>query len=411
MLDIGLFPSSSRAPLLGLVLGLTFTSLAAAQTAPPGNAAPAAPTTPAAPAPTPRATSAAPAPATPPQTTAPATSPTAPATSPTAPSGTAPAASPGSAPAVVKAPAKPPTKKERDTARKSFSDGEKAFAKADYVAAEAAFAKANSLVPSPHAEYWIAKSLDLQNLTQEAIRAYETFVANPEASNAGEDKVSDAKARLEELKLRTIAVIELTTVPPGAVVMVDGAAQPPATPIVLKLTPGMHRLSVSAPGYEPKELDIDAQAGMKQAQTIELSLVPPPPPPPPPAPTPVTTPPPAPPAERSMVPAYVTLGIAGAGAVVGTIFGLQALSAKNDFDDTPTRELADDTERNALIADMAFGVAVTLGVTGIVLLTTDDEVPAETATKTKAKTPRRAKLELLPYGGPKSGGATARFAF
>ena len=103
-----------------------------------------------------------------------------------------------------------------------------------------------------------------------------------------------------------------------------------------------------------------------------------------------------------MVPAYVTLGIAGAGAVVGTIFGLQALSSKSDFDDNPTRDAADDTERNALIADMAFGVAITLGVTGIVLLTTDEEAPKES----KLFTPKKSatKLELRPYGGRTSGG-------
>ena len=46
---------------------------------------------------------------------------------------------------------------------------------------------------------------------------------------------------------------------------------------------------------------------------------------------------------------------------------------------------ADDTERNALIADMAFGVAITLGVTGVVLLTSDDSAAAASA-----------KLEKLP---------------
>ncbi len=115
-----------------------------------------------------------------------------------------------------------------------------------------------------------------------------------------------------------------------------------------------------------------------------------------------------------MVPAFVTLGIAAAGAAVGTVFGLQALSAKSDFEDNPTTDAADDTERNALIADMAFGVAITLGVTGIVLLTSSDEVPAEpttgyrltrqptTAAHRPAKTP--LKLELDTYAGQNTGG-------
>ena len=112
-------------------------------------------------------------------------------------------------------------------------------------------------------------------------------------------------------------------------------------------------------------------------------------------------PPPPPPEPRSLVPAYVTLGIAGAAAVVGTIFGVQALSAKSDFDKTPNTDKADDTERNALIADMAFGVAITLGVTGVVLLTSNDDPPPSAASLPKLK---RARLDLIPYGGPKSGG-------
>lgn len=109
-----------------------------------------------------------------------------------------------------------------------------------------------------------------------------------------------------------------------------------------------------------------------------------------------------------MVPAYVTLGIAGAAAVVGTVFGVKALGSKSDFDKTPTTKLADDTERSALIADMAFGVAITLGVTGIVLLTSDDEPPPAATGMLK---PKGARLELTPYAGPKSGGATARLTF
>jgi hypothetical protein len=109
------------------------------------------------------------------------------------------------------------------------------------------------------------------------------------------------------------------------------------------------------------------------------------------------------------VPAYITLGIAGAGAIVGTIFGIKALGAKSDFDKTPTGSAADDTERNALIADMAFGVAITLGVTGVVLLTSDDGA-APAAAKLE-KLPKKAKLVVAPYASPEGGGAAARYTF
>jgi hypothetical protein len=105
----------------------------------------------------------------------------------------------------------------------------------------------------------------------------------------------------------------------------------------------------------------------------------------------------------------VTLGIATGGAIVGTIFGVQALQSKSDFDSHPTTKSADDTERNALIADMAFGVAVTLGVTGIVLLTSSDDTDAPKAATLHL--PPKPTFRVLPYVGRESGGAAARLTF
>ncbi|HMR10157.1 MAG TPA: PEGA domain-containing protein, partial [Polyangiaceae bacterium] len=110
---------------------------------------------------------------------------------------------------------------------------------------------------------------------------------------------------------------------------------------------------------------------------------------------------------KSKVPAYVTLGIAGAGALVGTFFGIKALSAKSDFKDNPTTDAADDVERNALIADMAFGVAITLGVTGVVLLTSADS--DEKAAKSRFVSGPR--LRVAPVIGPTGGGAAAHLTF
>ena len=110
------------------------------------------------------------------------------------------------------------------------------------------------------------------------------------------------------------------------------------------------------------------------------------------------------------MPAYVTLGIATGGAIMGTIFGVKALQSKSDFDSKPTTKSADDTERNALIADMAFGVAVTLGVTGIVLLTSSDDTssPSKAA---KLHLPPKGTFRVTPYLGRESGGAAARLTW
>jgi len=98
--------------------------------------------------------------------------------------------------------------------------------------------------------------------------------------------------------------------------------------------------------------------------------------------------------------------LAGASAIVGTIFGVKALSASSDFKDNPTTSTADAAERNALISDMAFGVTLTLGITGIVLLTADDD--SELSSK---RTEPGPSLQVAPYAGPKGGGASARITF
>ena len=306
--------------------------------------------------------------------------------------------------------AKAPDKKTKDLARKAYGEGEKAYAAGDFSAAYAGYSKANELIPSPHASYWASKSLDQTGRKDDAIKGYEALLADPAASKIGEDKLADAHARVAALKASLVGEITVSTAAPGAVLLVDGSPQPGPLPTVLKLSPGPHKLTLTAEGYDAKEVDLQVQAGTQVKQSIEMAphVVPPPPPPPPVAE--ITPPPPLPAEKHSKVPAYVTLGIAAGGAVVGTIFGVKALSAKSDFDKTPTTQHADDTERNALIADMAFGVALTLGVTGIVLLTSSDdaETPAKAA---KLHLPPKGTFRVLPYVGRESGGAAARLTF
>ncbi|MEO8905608.1 MAG: PEGA domain-containing protein [Polyangiaceae bacterium] len=321
-------------------------------------------------------------------------------------------------PAIQAAPAaerpvgtKTPDKKTRDSARKAYSEGEKAFAAHDFAAAYTGFAKANEVIPSAHAAYWAAKSLDQGGKTDDAIKAYDALLANPGSSKIGDDKLTDAQTRLATLKATLVGEITVSTVPSSAQLSVDGVPQTGAQPVVLKLAPGPHHLTFTAEGFEMKEVDLQVQAGTKVEQTVAMAHIAPPPPPPP-APEPViTAPPPPPPAEKhSKVPAYVTLGIATGGAIVGTIFGVQALQSKSDYDSNPNSKSADDTERNALIADMAFGIAVTLGVTGIVLLTSSDDA-ADAPRAATLHLPPKNTFRVVPYIGRESGGAAARLTF
>jgi hypothetical protein len=120
------------------------------------------------------------------------------------------------------------------------------------------------------------------------------------------------------------------------------------------------------------------------------------------------------------VPAYVTLGLAGAGVIVGTAFGVLALQSKSTFNkpldangNGPTTGNADTTDRNALISDMSFAVALTFGVTGLVLLLSNDS--SSEPAKTGALHPRTKKSPVrgfvTPYAGPNGGGALGVLRF
>jgi hypothetical protein len=184
------------------------------------------------------------------------------------------------------------------------------------------------------------------------------------------------------------------------------------TPLSVRLAPGRHVVRVSLEGYVPQQLELNVTPGAKLTPTFTLvplsgaggaalapaTAIP--------ALAASTTPAP-PPEPRSRIPGYVTLGIAGASAIVGTIFGIQALNDKSDFEDDPTTAKADDTERNALIADMAFGVTLTLGITGIVLLVADD--PATEQPVVSAPAPQR--VQISPFVARSGGGASATLTF
>jgi hypothetical protein len=293
----------------------------------------------------------------------------------------------------------------RERARAAYSAGQDAYAAGQYAAAEAHFGLADSLLPAVQAKYWRAMSLDQLGKVPAALAAFERVLASADKAQLGPDKVANAEARQRALAA-TPAELVLTTTPPGARVNVSGVDLKAPTPITTRLAPGRHVLRVWLDGYEPQQLELNVTPGAKLTPTLTLQPAANPRSANDPIPAlPVDVPAAAP--SHSPIPGIVTLGIAGASAVVGTIFGVKALSDKKDFDDRPTTSSADDVERNALIADMAFGVTLTLGITGVVLLVADDAAPDQPQVSSRA--PER--LKLTPYVARTGAGAAATLAF
>ncbi|WP_437279413.1 PEGA domain-containing protein [Sorangium sp. So ce375] len=314
-------------------------------------------------------------------------------------------------------PKKPLTEKQKkDEAKKLYKEAEAKFDKGEYAAAADLYRQADEYVPGAAPKYKLAASLDKQGLATEAVAAWQAFLDSKPDAEKFKEKIGEAQVRIEALK-KTPAKVKVATVPeapPGLKLAVDGVAQ---TGKELSVPPGKHTLTVSAEGFADASQELDV--AFAETREVSVTLTPqapapvaaapaqPPTPPPAAEAPPAQPPPPAPPIEpRSPVPAYVTLGLAGAGVVVGTIFGIQALGAKSDFDDAPTTKTADRVDRFALIADMSFAVALTFGVTGAVLLLSDDPAQAKAAASSVTK-----KAFVTPFVSPTGGGAAARFTF
>jgi PEGA domain len=375
------------------IAGLTLQTLpATAQTGPTKASASAAAPSASAPAATPNGSQ--PTPATPPAGTAPAAPAGPQPATPTSPGATPPATTPpGVPPEGQSAIAPTPTAEQAETA---LTQGQEAYRTGDYVSAEQWFDKANTLQPSASALYWRAMSIDLQGRAADAVVAYEELFANPGHEQLAPNLLDGARQRAEVLN-KIPATLLLNVAPADAQVVVDGTLQSGAPPYVLKLTSGRHKLHVTRDGYTALDTEVNVKAAQSTEQTLQLQAKA--------SATPEAGGAASPGASepRSKVPAYVTLGVAGVAAGLGTVFGIQALSAQDDFKASPTAATADDVERNALIADMAWGIAITLGITGTVLLTSDE--PSDEAP------PTARGLWVAPYASAEGGGARAKLTF
>ncbi len=123
--------------------------------------------------------------------------------------------------------------------------------------------------------------------------------------------------------------------------------------------------------------------------------------------------PPPPPGTKFMTsntPAYASFAVAGVGLVIGTVAGVMALSAKSEYEDTPTYKKADRFDDLARLADVGFGTAVVAGVTGAVLYFIDSSPTAQKAAASRASR-ERTGFRLAPMVSPRAQGAALTLRF
>jgi PEGA domain-containing protein len=317
----------------------------------------------------------------------------------------------------AKPPARKPDKAALDEAKRTYSAGEAAYKAGDYKSAIENFRAAQDILPTPQAGYWLALSLKGAGHVPEAIAELKTLLASPSSDKLGPEKLATANAALDELN-KTPGTVALSTEPAGATVSVDGEVRPGASPLNVDLSPGAHTITISMQGYHSTELELEVPPGSKGEQKVSLTALPPPPPPVAGvAAVPIAQSPRVVvhatgdvAAKQSKLGTYVVFGLAGAGAVVGTIFGIRALNDKKEFERNPSDAAADKAERDATISDIGFGAAITLGLAGLVMATVTEGLP--TGREKDAKnSPARPAFSLSPYVNRPGGGASAVWRF
>ena len=216
-----------------------------------------------------------------------------------------------------------------------------------------------------------ARLMDKLTRTVSRARASEAFV---EAARAF--LVSDVAAEP--------SVLRITCEQDGAEVFVDnarlGSSPVPDAPVEA----GRHEVMVRLAGHTPWHRVVRTGPGEVVDLRVALAVSPRPPPPPPPRESlPQPPGPDRPPSFRTYL-GWGVLGGAAAVGGVGLLFGVLAQDAVDEFVQPHVVqrrawELKDEGESHATAANVLFGVAAAMGVTGVVLLASAPDDGAEEA--------------------------------
>ncbi|MGF1465330.1 MAG: PEGA domain-containing protein [Sandaracinaceae bacterium] len=138
-----------------------------------------------------------------------------------------------------------------------------------YVEALSAFLESQRVSPSPGTLYNIGVTAEAAGQLALAYVSLRDYAAEPKAE-AG--RRADAEARLARLAER-LALLRVTTTPPGALVHVDdpvfGAYG--RTPLTIPVDPGERRVLVSLEGYGPEEATVATEIGHEAVVEVALS--------------------------------------------------------------------------------------------------------------------------------------------
>ena len=175
-----------------------------------------------------------------------------------------------------------------ERAKESFKAGATAYAAGEYLAAIQAFEAAYALTPLPPIAFSLAQAERRQYFAghervhlDRAITLFRRYVEQVQSGGRRADAL-DALSQLEPLaaakageaaaeseKAARPTRLLVTCEAPGARLSLDDG--PPAeSPIIREVPPGLHRVSIAAPGFFPVERELTAVAGELIPATVSL---------------------------------------------------------------------------------------------------------------------------------------------
>lgn len=288
-------------------------------------------------------------------------------------------------------------------------------AKTSYVNAAVAYGKAIEASDDVAIQLSLANALHKSGDVLGAMKACKVVLA---AQGVKPDITKKAQTKLDELLLE-VGVVTLTVTPEGTAVSMGGTqiAEAPLTePLVL--APGTHVITLTAVGYQPKDVEIKIEAGGESDRKVDLEPIP--------MVTKAIEPelvPEKPPeiARPSLLPIYI-----GGGATVGlvllaTVTGMVAIGYHKNYEDAVLPDERADNRSSgkafALTTDLAL-----LGAVGAAAFTTywymvkyrpaariADTGPERQALR--GRSDLSPKVDVLPWVQSDAGGLTAVGSF
>jgi len=177
-----------------------------------------------------------------------------------------------------------PIVKDPKVAKKWQQAGDQLMKKGDYLTGkgkpEAKTQYENAVTAYQHAieasddvslNYQLAVAEDKAGMTPEALTHLKIVIA---AQGIKPAIMKNAQAKLDEFSMK-VGVVTLTITPPGTQVMIEGklVGEAPMTE-ALVLMPGMHKVTLTAVGFQPKDVDLKIEAGSESERKIALEPVP-----------------------------------------------------------------------------------------------------------------------------------------